>query len=468
MKRQKSTSIVIVVVTIALAALTSSCTPDEKLFRIQKDGLYGFINKSGETVIDPKYDYVSGFTKDGYAMIILDASIDTIQNAMPLSDIIVTDTTLRISYNYIDKKGNMLLSSNEEIILKKTEPWLLYNEPQEFVDKFNSHTLGFREYVLPELDIESDRYVFQSDNYMIGYKDKKGNTIIEPKFTYGRRMTDGLAFVIDSMTRRTDFSDIDIFEYTNSLLNRTRLIDANGNYITEMKMHDFWDFNNWGYAWVSVSNIDTNFVVINDWFRIDRTGRITCGPVTPGIRGTVYNNYLSEEPLYLVEFSFGILGSYYTWVDDEGNYITDFDKNGTVSLFFSGEELSELYQDVTPFSGGVAGVKMFNGEGESAWIFINRSFDIISDPYDSICPFRNGFAAVQRKDPNWQRTGNWGFVGFDIDSSIVQKIPFNFSEVGNFNKEGLAYASVRGAGYIKEGYINTDGIFIWETLRKRQ
>lgn len=468
MKRQKSTSIVIVVVTIALAALTSSCTPDEKLFRIQKDGLYGFINKSGETVIDPKYDYVSGFTKDGYAMIILDASIDTIQNAMPLSDIIVTDTTLRISYNYIDKKGNTLLSSNEEIILKKTEPWLLYNEPQEFVDKFNSHTLGFREYVLPELDIESDRFVFQSDNYMIGYKDKKGNIIIEPKFTYGRRMTDGLAFVIDSMTRRTDFSDIDIFEYTNSLLNRTRLIDANGNYITEMKMHDFWDFNNWGYAWVSVSNIDTNFVVINDWFRIDRTGRITCGPVTPGIRGTVCNNYWSEEPLYLVVFSFGILGSYYTWVDDEGNYITDFDKNGTVSLYFSGEELSELYQDVTPFSGGVAGVKMFYGEGESAWIFINRSFDIISDPYDSICPFRNGFAAVQRKDPNWQRTRNWGFVGFDIDSSIVQKIPFNFSEVGDFNKEGLAYASVRGAGYIKEGYINTDGIFIWETLRKRQ
>ena len=470
MKKQKTRTIAIVVMSIALTVLATSCSHDENLYRIQKDGLYGFINKSGKTIIEPQYDYVGYFTEEGVALIIVDACVTSIEHPGSINGHIVTDTALKVRYNYIDKEGKTILLSNEDIYLEKTEPWLLYMEPQEFVNKFKSHTLEFDDIVLPELALECDRYVFQNEDFLIGYKDKKGNVIVEPKFSYGRSMSKGLTFVIDSLKRlnKEDLGNIDLLEHVNEQTNRTRLIDVNGNYITEMKMHDFSNFNNWGHAWVSVSNIDTDYSQNLDWFRIDLNGRITCGPVTPGIRGTVYNNYLSEEPLYLVEFSFGILNPYYTWVNDDGRYITDFDNDGTVHLSFSDEEQSELYTDVTSFSEGLAGVKMFNGEGESVWLFVNKELNVISDPYDSIIPFRNGYAAVQEKHPQWQHMGNWGFVGFDIDSSIVQKIPFNFSKVGSFNKDGLAYAAVYGTGVIKEGYINTDGKFIWETLRRRQ
>ncbi len=453
---------------IALTVLTTSCSHDESLYRIQKDGLYGFINKSGKTLIEPQYDYVGKFTKEGVALIIVDACVTTIEHPGSVNDYIVTDTALKITYNYINKKGKTILPSNEDIYLEKTVPWLLYMEPQEFVNKFKSHTLGFEEVVLPELTLECDRYVFQNRKYLIGYKDKKGNVVIEPKFSYGRSMSKGITFVIDSLKRlnKEDFGNVDFMEHMNELTNRTRLIDVNGSYITEMKMHDFSDFNNWGVAWVSVANVDTAFMQNLDWFRIDRTGRITCGPVSPGIRGKVYNNFRSDEPLYRVAFSFGIMGTYYTWVDDDGKYITDFDNDGTVHLSFY-DERGELFTDVTSFSEGVAGIRMFNEEGNSAWLFVNKELNVLSDPYDSIIPFRNSYAAVQEKHPQLQHGGNWGFVGFDIDSSIVQKIPFNFSKVGSFNKDGLAYAAVYGTGFIKEGYINTDGKFIWETLRKR-
>lgn len=472
MKKQETKSIAIAFISIALIALFPSCSHDESLYRIQKDGLYGFINESGKTIIEPKYEYVGNFTKDGYALIILDASISPIKcpnSSLRNRSLVQSDTALKVTYNYIDKRGNIILPSNEVIYLKKTEPWLLYNNPQDFVDKFKSHTLGFVEFVLPELNMESNRYLFQNDSFFVGYKDIEGTIVIEPKFCYGCSMSDGMTFVIDSIKPFTieELGNVDLLEYLNDHINCTRIIDANGKYLSDLKMHDFSTFNKSGYAWVSVANIDTSLIKNLDWFRIDRTGRITCGPINPGIQGTVYNNYWSDEPLYSVAFSFGILGTYYTWVDDDGKYITDFDNDGTVHLSFSKDERGELFTNVTDFSEGVAGIRMFNEEGESAWIFVNKNLDVLSNPYDSIIPFRNGFAAVQAKHPEWPHMGNWGFVGFDIDSSIVQKIPFNFSEVGSFSKDGLAYAAVSGNGVIKEGYINTDGKFIWETLRKR-
>ena len=110
---------------------------------------------------------------------------------------------------------------------------------------------------------------------------------------------------------------------------------------------------------------------------------------------------------------------------------------------------------------------MYNGNSESVWLFVDKEMNVVSEPYDSVFPFVNGFAAVQEKHPDWPHYGKWGFVGFNMDSSIVQKIPFIFSKVGSFNKDGLAYAAVHGTGFIKEGYINKNGEFVWETLRKK-
>ena len=125
MKKQKTRTIAIVVMSIALTVLATSCSHDENLYRIQKDGLYGFINKSGKTIIEPQYDYVGYFTEEGVALIIVDACVTSIEHPGSINGHIVTDTALKVRYNYIDKKGKTILLSNEDIYLEKTEPWLL-------------------------------------------------------------------------------------------------------------------------------------------------------------------------------------------------------------------------------------------------------------------------------------------------------------------------------------------------------
>lgn len=42
----------------------ASCKNENRLYRIQENGLYGFIDSIGNVVIEPQYKYVSPFTKD--------------------------------------------------------------------------------------------------------------------------------------------------------------------------------------------------------------------------------------------------------------------------------------------------------------------------------------------------------------------------------------------------------------------
>ena len=61
-----------------LVALTLlSCNNNDFcLYRIQVNGLFGFIDSIGDVKIDPQYKYVGEFSKDGYACVISRISIE--------------------------------------------------------------------------------------------------------------------------------------------------------------------------------------------------------------------------------------------------------------------------------------------------------------------------------------------------------------------------------------------------------
>lgn len=132
---------------------------------------------------------------------------------------------------------------------------------------------------------------------------------------------------------------------------------------------------------------------------------------------------------------------------------------------------SELFKDVTRFSDGVAGIKGYNDNGQSAWYFVEKNFLPMSEPYDSLLSFSEGFAAVKEltfigeQSSHW---GKWGFVKMQSpDSTIVQAIPYSFSECGSFHG-GLAYFLNEGSTFDMEGFINYQGKIVWQTKRAKK
>jgi len=160
---------------------------------------------------------------------------------------------------------------------------------------------------------------------------------------------------------------------------------------------------------------------------------------------------------------FGIIN--YTFIDKSGNFLTDYDHDGTLRLSFSDGEKSEVLGDVTAFSEGFAGIKGSYGEN-SVWYFANRKLDSNFTPYDSLQCFSEGLAAVkQYVDESaalGPHSGNWGFI--DKKANVV--IPYQFSDCGSF-RGSLAYFKKWGSTYDLEGYINKQGEIVWQTKKKK-
>ena len=163
----------------------------------------------------------------------------------------------------------------------------------------------------------------------------------------------------------------------------------------------------------------------------------------------------------------GGLFTYYTFIDNKGNILTDFDHDGLLSVSVDGQNRSEMYEYVTAHEDGYAGVRGYY-EGRPAWFFANDKFEINQTPYDSVWYFKEGLAAVKEfnrgmySDIVENKLTKWGY----IDKQFKVKIPFQFSECGPF-KGGLAYFKKKGLSCDVEGYINKKGEVVWQTTRSK-
>ena len=451
---------------LLLVVLTlSSCNNnDSRLYRIQVNGLFGFIDSIGNVKIDPQYKYVGPFSKDGYACVISHISIE--EEESPFLKLSIpgilkkTDSCICIKYGYINHKNELTVDTVNQLRI----PFYSINDWGgsnliEFAHKYLTNKLDFRENALDELILNDGLFVFQDkDSKLFGYKDIKSDIKIEAKYESCRMFNNKVA-VVRYKKDPGKIDDSSITEYMNSI----GVIDVNGNLVvTDYAIID--DYNNNGTTWAlsaSFSLEDNNFK--RDWVQIDKKGDIKKGPFSNIAR--VYDN--KEYPIIVIDL--GFMGIYYSFLDENGDYLTDFDGDKVLSLNFNGSERSELFKDVTRFSNGLVGTIGFNSEGESAWLFRNRNLEPISEPYDSLLPFSEGLAAVKQLttlDKFSSHMGKWGFISMDTDSALSLSIPYRFSECGSFTR-GLAYFMNTGATFDIEGYINKQGKIIWQTKRKK-
>lgn len=200
-----------------------------------------------------------------------------------------------------------------------------------------ANNLGFREKALDKLVLNDGLFVFQDkDSKLFGYKDIEGNIKIEPKYELCSMFSNGVAVVKNKkdQVKIDKFSDSSITESLNS----TSVIDINGN----MVVKDYAIINDYtkdGLTWaLSVSfSLDDDNGFKRDWVLIDKKGDIKKGPISNIAH--IYNN--QEYPIIAIDM--GFMGVYYSFLDENGEYLTDFNGNKQLSLSLDGSERSELF-----------------------------------------------------------------------------------------------------------------------------
>lgn len=142
------------------------------LCAVKQKGKWGYINASGEMIIQPKYDYAMAFTKEGIARV-----------------------KKGEAYFFIDKAGNQVLkydyifsgfSKNRASVLIDGEKHLI-NKKGEIICNINADKI----------------YPFRDDNYALTIKDDKaslidtlGNIVLTTEYKFIGTFNNGIAVVI--------------------------------------------------------------------------------------------------------------------------------------------------------------------------------------------------------------------------------------------------------------------------------
>ena len=121
-----------------------SCDQNTKLWRIQEDGLYGFVDSVGNVVIEPQYKYVSSFNLYGYATVITEYSLKTEQGKYG-----GLDTLLHVKYGFIDKSNTLVVDTVHTLDLSATQMQQmgLHQIYKKYSEKFINGALGFNDII---------------------------------------------------------------------------------------------------------------------------------------------------------------------------------------------------------------------------------------------------------------------------------------------------------------------------------
>ncbi len=418
----------------------------------------------GNEVIKPQYKYVSHFSPDGYALVISDISFqkednDSLKiypNSAPF------DSTVCLTYGYINQENIMVVDTINHLTLSSLELDEWGGIKLKYILRFFSKGKSlFRSTMFDELLLCDGLFVYQDEkSKLFGYKDIKGNIKIEAKYSYCRAFSNGFSVVRQSPQQpeeeRKDYR-LSLEKSANSLgiINlEGRLVAYGYSYIT--------DYNKKGLTWASKVKFEEKSTLY-DWVQLDKNGKVTLGPLDDHWHTVaIINNYNDGKYPMCCRYDFLMNTFYYSFIDENGSLLSDFNHDGLIS-YGGGGDRAELFSDVIRFSEGIAGIKCYDDRGERLWFYVNNELNPISEPYDTITPFSGGLAAVKEltyMGDISSHKGKWGYVNRNFELVI----PYSFSDCSPFFK-GLAYFKNKGVTFNVEGYINKQGEIVWQTNR---
>ena len=430
------------------------CTTPEHQYRIQKNGLYGFIDDRGFETIKPQYKYVGQFTKEGYALVIskMEVSSTTTQGNYR-----ITADSLIVNYGYINTKNETVVPFNQvlKVSFSDLKTYWGIEDPSKLVDIYNLGNLAFTHRLLGELDPIENKLLFQDQHTkLLGYKTIDGTVICSPQFDYGTHYQNSLAIVIKSKKSLFDISpgEFDVNAFILGVLNNKGAIDETGSLVIPCEYMVLDDFAKNGTTWAASMHFDKDGNEKMDWVRINKSGSVIMGPMG----SSMVRYWNSNEDRYLMGLHLADMW-FYTYIKDSETFLTDFDHDGTITIAGSGDQPAEVFDDATGFRDGIAAVKTDH------WYIIDTDFNNLSGPYDSVKVMSEGLIAAKKilRDKDNQPVGKWGY----LNKMMITTIPFDYSDCGSFNN-GLAWYEKEESGSTIKGYINRQGKSVWDSNSK--
>lgn len=387
------------------------------LYRVQVNGLYGFIDSMGNTVIAPQYKYASSFTDDGFALVIV--SMKKLRTNLA-----------KIQYGVINKDGD-LVEDTTHFFIDIIHDSLIY--------QFNNRELNFNVQIEEKLEPKESLLYIQDTTHLMskigigmgldvgkyGYK-KIGQDIIAIKET--GYIEDYWGFhsghIIAARYPKNPFI---IYDREG---NQKEILDCYfhglwGNRITQLYGGGFYK----GKAWLqSHSHIDgyiTGKQRMFEWILLD-------------------TSMLVSEHLITADENWGLMycGMGLTLrMHRNKEYLELLNEEGTCL---------DSIRDCTVGSEKLVGVLKENVGG---WQLYDSCLHVISQmKFEKIGPCREGMIPIMIQN-------KWGC----IDTTLKQIIPCIYSELGNFHN-GLAYFKNLTDTSITRGYINQEGKTIWSVV----
>lgn len=413
-----------------------SCKKEQQLYRIQENGLYGFIDSLGNIAIEPQYKYVSHFTKEGYAFVI--------------SKMLLSDNGVKINYGYINKENELVIDTNNIFQMQNADL-----DFKTTVDYYNERRLDFNDDLFPLLYLRDGRYVFQDSNTgKIGFKDINGNVVIEAIYDRASHFSNGVAAVQKKTTK---------IPKNASDNNCWGVINPDGTTAVAFEYGIIQDYTKDGKTWTTTFFDTEDGGFDCECAQIDKNGKVLIGPLT--MVQHVYNNSRSNIYSASINRYNRFFNNWFTFIDENGKILTDYNGDGMITGdFFEGGKM-EWFYGITYFSEGRVGIKG-SYQDNPAWWFVDKNFERQSEAYDSLKSYSEGLAAVKELSSYGEYPAHWGKWGY-INKENEVVIPFKYSECGSFVK-GLAYFKIDGNSFDIEGYINKLGKSVWQAKKKKE
>jgi hypothetical protein len=330
---------------LSCSSLSSPQPPSQEkkeiaLFPINKNGKFGYIDRTGKIVIKPQFDVAGGFSEElakvkigskyGYidttGKVVINPQFD---DAFEFSEELAL-VKLGTKYGYIDKTGKFVINPKFRTAKDFLEglAGVRIDAKEGNIDKYGYIDKTGKIVINPQFN---DAFRFSEGLALVkigekyGYIDKTGKKIIEPQFDQARNFSDGLAMVklgkdygyIDkrgNLAIEPQFDNADSF---SEGLARIKLgssygyIDKGGKIVINPQFDDADSFSD-GLAKVKLGD---------KYGYIDKTGNIVIKPQFDDSNGFSAGLAKVIKPVKLMGIA--INDEEYTWnyVDKTGKYI---------------------------------------------------------------------------------------------------------------------------------------------------
>lgn len=417
--------------------LCSCYNNTQRLYLIEENGRYGFIDSLGNKVIEPKYLFAAPFN-DNVALVVT----DTITNGFNVT----------VNYHYINCREKVI--GKNSYIARLGELTFKYGDKISLLSRFSYS--GERA-LFQSRDTSEKGFILEK----YGYINKKGKVVISCDYNDGDIFHDGKAMVQESIEHSLDRitktgESLDISQQ-NFL--KWRVIDSEGNGMTDFLFDRKSAFDKGRCVAEITTSSDIQdfqnivYVILNE------KADIMCTFPTGGGRkysdGIIINE-VGEAAL------FGISSEFY---DKDGNKIkafTDLSPSEQRSITQSPAFLTSLPDIIISFTKGFSEGLCVCTTGDkdgSNWFFVDVYKNLYGKEtndyfvFEDALPFSSGLAAI-KKD------GKWGYV--DHDFNLV--IPCQYDSVTSFDGD-LAMVENYMPDLTIRSYINKLGKPVWQQIQ---